>query len=118
MAGASPRGGLSPRQHDVLALMAQGLTNEAIAARLALALKSIESVVRSIFDRLDLALDPGINRRVVAVRRFLEFEVPRAASVPAPASALVGRSVEIAELERLLGEQRLVTITGVGGIGK
>ena len=39
-------------------------------------------------------------------------------NLPAPVTSFVGREVELAELERLLREQRLVTLTGVGGAGK
>lgn len=67
--------GLSPRETDVLALMADGLTNIAIATQVHLSVKSVESVIRSIFVKLDL-FDNGIeNRRVMAVLAFLEVAV-------------------------------------------
>ena len=39
-------------------------------------------------------------------------------SLPAPATALLGRDQDIARVTELVGEQRLVTLTGMGGVGK
>ena len=63
--------GLSRRERDVLELMAQGWTNDAIATQLGIGVRSVESVVASIFRKLDLRERPDVNRRVAAVRRYL-----------------------------------------------
>lgn len=62
---------LSAREVEVLSLMAEGRSNAAIADRLCLTLRTVESHVRSIFTRLDLA--PGVDdhRRVLAVLAYL-----------------------------------------------
>lgn len=39
-------------------------------------------------------------------------------TLPADVTSLVGRRAEVAEVKRLLGERRLVTLTGTGGVGK
>jgi DNA-binding NarL/FixJ family response regulator len=65
-----PLGSLSPREREVLALMAEGRTNAAIAATLALTEGAVEKHVRSIFIKLDL-LDAADNRRVRAVLTYL-----------------------------------------------
>jgi DNA-binding NarL/FixJ family response regulator len=62
---------LTPRELEVLALMAQGRTDRGIAERLFLTRKTVESHVRSIFRKLDLPSDAGENRRVHAVLAFL-----------------------------------------------
>lgn len=62
--------GLSPRENDVLELMAQGLSNAAIASRLHLSIKTVEPAIRAIFRKLDLQDDPDSNRRVLAVTEF------------------------------------------------
>jgi len=64
-------GTLSPRELDVLELMAEGRSNEAIAARLVLSPKTIETHVRNIFAKLDLRESPDDHRRVLAVLQFL-----------------------------------------------
>jgi DNA-binding NarL/FixJ family response regulator len=59
--------GLSPRENEVLDLMAQGLSNQAISDRLHLSIKTVEPIVSSIFTKLDLPPDSASNRRVLAV---------------------------------------------------
>lgn len=62
---------LSDREREVLALMAQGLTNAGLAAELFVSLKTIEGYVRNIFGKLDLPPGERDHRRVLAVLRFL-----------------------------------------------
>ncbi len=58
---------LSRRELQVLRLIAQGLSNAAIAAELFLAGKTVEAVCSSIFRKLDLHPSDHVNRRVLAV---------------------------------------------------
>ncbi|GAA0937421.1 response regulator transcription factor [Nonomuraea longicatena] len=62
---------LSPREHEVLALMAQGHTNESIAGRLHVSRSAVEKHANAIFDKLGLTHVDGYNRRVLAIVRFL-----------------------------------------------
>jgi DNA-binding NarL/FixJ family response regulator len=62
---------LTDRERAVLALMAQGLSNAALADELFLSPKTIEGHVRSIFTKLDLVPDQREHRRVLAVLQFL-----------------------------------------------
>jgi DNA-binding NarL/FixJ family response regulator len=62
---------LSERERDVIALMAEGYTDRAIADRLIVSIKTVESHVHTIFTKLDLVEDPSSNRRVQAVVRWL-----------------------------------------------
>jgi len=68
---AGPLGVLTPRERDVLGLMAEGRTNSAIGQRLYLSEKTVEGNVRRIFDKLGLTDTPDDNRRVLAVLAFL-----------------------------------------------
>lgn len=63
---------LSPRELEVLTLMAEGRTNGAIAARLFVTEKSVESHISSIFTKLDLPPAGDANRRVLAVLAWLD----------------------------------------------
>ncbi|MBO0820493.1 MAG: response regulator transcription factor [Nocardiopsaceae bacterium] len=63
---------LTPREREVLGLMAEGRSNAAIAAKLVLAPKSVDKHINSIFMKLDLPLAPDDNRRVLAVLRYLQ----------------------------------------------
>ncbi len=62
---------LTPRERDVLDLMARGLSNQAIASELHLSIKTVEPLVRSIFGKLELQQDAASNRRVLAVLAYL-----------------------------------------------
>jgi len=64
--------GLSPRENEVLDLMARGLSNQAISDRLHLSIKTVEPIVSSIFTKLDLPADSASNRRVLAVLTLLK----------------------------------------------
>ncbi|MHC3470103.1 response regulator [Streptomyces sp. 7R007] len=63
---------LSPRERDVLALMAEGLGNSAIAERLVVTDGAVHKHIRSIFAKLDLAPTDQVDRRVAAVLHYLE----------------------------------------------
>lgn len=62
---------LTPRERDVLALIAEGLNNAAIAERLVLGQRAISKHINSIFAKLDLTGDDDTHRRVAAVLMWL-----------------------------------------------
>jgi DNA-binding NarL/FixJ family response regulator len=62
---------LTSRERDVLAEMAQGHTNAAIAQRLHISLSGVEKHINAIFDKLELTGGEGYSRRVLAVLRYL-----------------------------------------------
>ena len=62
---------LTEREREVLAIMAEGRSNQAICRRLYLSPKTVESYVRSVFTKLGLQLGTDDNRRVLAVLAFL-----------------------------------------------
>jgi predicted ATPase/DNA-binding SARP family transcriptional activator len=70
-----------------------------------------------------LGIEPGPELQGLEAA-ILRHEVPGAtpsdsrANLPGPLTSFIGREIELAELARLLGEARLLTITGVGGVGK
>jgi DNA-binding NarL/FixJ family response regulator len=63
---------LSPREREVLALMAEGASNAGIAGRIFVSEGTVEKHVRSILTKLDLPESHADHRRVLAVLRFLE----------------------------------------------
>jgi DNA-binding NarL/FixJ family response regulator len=62
---------LTPRERDVLAAMARGLSNAAIASELFVTQRAVEKHVNAIFARLGLAEEPEVSRRVMAVLVYL-----------------------------------------------
>ena len=67
-----PLGALSPREREVLGLMAEGRSNHAIAAQLVLSERAVEKHVTNIFSKLSLPPAEDDHRRVLAVLRFLQ----------------------------------------------
>jgi DNA-binding NarL/FixJ family response regulator len=63
---------LTPREREVLGLMAQGLSNAALARALVVSEGAIEKHISNIFAKLDLAPSPDGHRRVMAVLAFLK----------------------------------------------
>jgi DNA-binding NarL/FixJ family response regulator len=62
---------VTPREREVLALMAEGYSNQAIADRLVVSVRAVEKHVTSIFDKLGLPVTTDSHRRVLAVLAFL-----------------------------------------------
>jgi DNA-binding NarL/FixJ family response regulator len=63
---------LTPREREVLGLMAQGRANSAIAATLTVTERAVEKHIANIFTKLDLLPSSQDHRRVLAVLRYLE----------------------------------------------
>jgi DNA-binding NarL/FixJ family response regulator len=75
---------LSPREREVLALMAEGRTNPAIARTLVVSEKAVEKHVGNIFLKLDLAPADDDHRRVLAVLRWLDGTDDTRPETPTP----------------------------------
>jgi DNA-binding NarL/FixJ family response regulator len=74
---ARPRHGgpmteLTPREREVLALMAEGRSNASIAAAMVVTVGAVENHVTAIFDKLGLRPEPELHRRVLAVLKYLK----------------------------------------------
>jgi DNA-binding NarL/FixJ family response regulator len=70
----SPLDELTPREREILGLMAEGRSNQAIAERLTLEVKTVEGHVRAIFSKLGLEPAAEDHRRVLAVLAYLRSE--------------------------------------------
>ncbi len=66
-----PLAELTPREREVLELMAEGRSNQAIAGELVVSGRAVEKHVTSIFSKLDLTSSPDDHRRVLAVLAYL-----------------------------------------------
>jgi DNA-binding NarL/FixJ family response regulator len=63
---------LTDREREILSMMAEGHSNQAISARLVVSSRTVESHVRSVFMKLGIAESPDSSRRVLAVLAFLQ----------------------------------------------
>jgi predicted ATPase/DNA-binding CsgD family transcriptional regulator len=109
------------REQEVLILLSERLTNREIANRLHLAESTVKDYVGKILSKLYVK-----NRREAVERaKALGLLDPDRKTVvrspinlPAEPTPFVGRRDELAEIKRQLGETRLLTLTGPGGMGK
>ena len=113
--------GLTWREQEVLALLAERLTNREIGDRLHLTENTVKSHVGNIISKL------GVKNRRQVIERATELglldsdrkSTPKPIrALPAELTPFFGRTKELTEIRRLLGETRLVTLTGFGGVGK
>ncbi|MEU0400011.1 response regulator transcription factor [Streptomyces sp. NPDC006197] len=70
--GRDPLERLTPREREVLSLMAEGRSNAGIAERLVVGESAVAKHINNIFAKLDLGQAEGDHRRVLAVLRFLD----------------------------------------------
>ena len=68
---AGPLDNLTPRERDVLALVAEGRSNAGVAQELVVTVAAVERHVTGIFDKLGLHQSPEQHRRVLAVLKYL-----------------------------------------------
>jgi DNA-binding NarL/FixJ family response regulator len=90
-AGCGPLDELTPREREVLELMAQGLSNRGICEKLVVSPKTVETHVNAIFWKLGLLPAQDEHRRVLAVLAFFARRYSRLGS-PRSARALLDRS--------------------------
>ena len=72
----SPLGDLTPREREVLAELAQGKSNSAIAESLVLTKRAVEKHINAIFFKLDLGAEDDVHKRVKAALLFLSATAP------------------------------------------
>jgi predicted ATPase/DNA-binding CsgD family transcriptional regulator len=114
MAERLARAGVTQREAEVLAAVAERLRNREIAERLYLSVRTVESHVAALMRKLGVADRTALAGLGAELRR-----TPRPDAVlPTPLTSLVGRQEEIGELSSLVDEHRLVTLVGPAGVGK
>ena len=113
---------LSPRQREIARLVAKGRSNSAIALELVLSERTIEHHVTAILQKLDVSsrseLIAAVIRDAFGSGSGSVLESAPRNNLPLQLTSFVGRESEIAEVAGILGDHRLVTLTGSGGVGK
>ncbi len=110
-----PLSSLARRERDVAALIAAGLANKEIAARLNISVKTVEKNVTAIYSKL------GVTRRVQLARRLApkrDRQTVTTGNLPTPLTSFIGRAEELADLHERARRNRLLSLVGPGGSGK
>jgi predicted ATPase/DNA-binding CsgD family transcriptional regulator len=114
---------LTRREQEVAKLVSEGLADREIATRLFLAPRTVEWHLEQIRAKLGFTSRAQIAAWVVR-HGISDASSPTIASrnypnnLPLRPTAFLGRARELAEIKRLLAETRLLTLTGVAGVGK
>jgi len=114
--GAADGTEVTPRETEVLALIAQHLTNAQIAEALVISQRTVESHVSAMLRKLGLPDRRSLARHAEAMSGLRVRSGRR--RLPVAVTPFIGRGAERAALAAALTEQRLVTATGPGGVGK
>ncbi len=112
---SSARKLLSARQTEIATLVAAGKSSREIAQTLYLSPRTVDTHIAAIYQKL------GINSRVELVTAMVaatKEESESLGNLPRKLTSFVGREAEIAAISGLLKKQRLVTLVGIGEVGK
>jgi len=114
--GAVKNAEVTAREAEILALIARHLTNAQIAETLFISRRTVETHVSALLRKLQLADRRSLARHAEAMPDLLVKSGRR--GLPLPVTSFIGRTGERTVLAAALAEQRMVTATGPGGIGK
>jgi predicted ATPase/DNA-binding CsgD family transcriptional regulator len=106
--------GVTGREAEVLAAVAEGLRNREIAGRLHISVRTVESHVAALLRKLSVADRAELAGKGAELGRAARTD----AVLPSPLTSLVGREDDASQVTALLGAHRLVTLTGPAGVGK
>ncbi len=116
---------ITERELEILRLIAEGASDREIAQKVYLSINTVKWHNRQIYAKLGvgsrtealaMSAEQGLLDKSGAAPEKTTFRVPN--NLPAQISSFVGREKEIEEIKKLLETQRLLTLTGPGGVGK
>jgi serine/threonine-protein kinase PknK len=116
--GKGTGGRLTPRQGEVAALVADGLTNAEIAARLAISERTVDSQLQQVYRKLGIRTRRQLKALQVSDCGPSILDATSENHLPASLTGLIGREEELLGLFELASSCRLLTLAGPGGVGK
>ena len=109
---------LSARELEVARLVADGLSNPAIASALFISVATVKTHVSHILTKLGLDSRVQLASWVASHDPGPPAPARDVGNIPLPVSSFIGRGSELEQTTAVLGESRVVTLTGAGGVGK
>ena len=109
---------LSARELEVARLVADGLSNPAIASALFISVATVKTHVSHILTKLGLDSRVQLAGWVASHNPGPPAPARQVGNIPLPVSSFIGRGSELEQTAAVLGESRVVTLTGTGGVGK
>jgi predicted ATPase/DNA-binding CsgD family transcriptional regulator len=116
---------LGARELEILGWMSKGLSNNEIARKLHLSLDTIKWYNKQLFSKLEVgsrtqAVAKAVEASILepAANALTKKDIRPAHHLPVAITSFIGREQEIREVQHLVTGNRLVTITGAGGVGK
>jgi predicted ATPase/DNA-binding CsgD family transcriptional regulator len=109
---------LSARELEVARLVADGLSNPAIASALFISVATVKTHVSHILTKLGLDSRVQLASWVASRNPGPPAPARHVGNIPLPVSSFIGRGSELEQTAAVLGESRVVTLTGAGGVGK
>lgn len=112
------------RELEVLALIASGLTNREIGQKLHLSYETVKWYAKQLYAKLGVRNRAQASRRAAESHLFSESTGRKEAAkaqkhnLPTPINRFIGRSKALVQVKDLVRQNRLVTLTGPGGVGK
>ena len=110
---------LTDQERRVALAVGAGSSNKSAARQLTVSIKTIEFHLGNVYRKLGIATRAELAHLVGSRFATTDERVTEAGgNLPPEVSSLIGRGSDLTRLATLLGEHRLVTVTGVGGVGK
>src|SRR5690349_13193679 len=115
---AEPSSVLSASEWRVATVVGAGSTNKAVARDLGISIKTVEFHLVNVYRKLGISSRTQLANMVAKESERLRESSRPVGSLSRQSRSLIGRETALAELVRLTKAHPLVTLTGVGGVGK
>src|SRR3954454_11982105 len=110
---------LTDHERRVAMAVASGLSNKAVARDLVVSIKTVEFHLGNVYRKFGIASRAELVKLIAArPPELFEVRTSTVGNLPSAVTNVIGRDADLRRLTVLLERQRIVTLVGVGGVGK